>query len=180
MKNLDKYVGLDVHKDTTVIAVAVIGRTGAVRPFGTIGRDLAVSRRETHGLCAPVSIMNVAPGHRAPNAVTTSRGLTIVSSATSPVHRERTRNAGDPPRSSPTVYELVFIQREIIHPPSHSYWLNLFHLSFFSRSANRRIASPGPRKVSPAETRNRFFPSRTAVISNPRHFANRRGSPCKK
>ncbi len=28
MKNLDKYVGLDVHKDTTVIAVAEGGRNG--------------------------------------------------------------------------------------------------------------------------------------------------------
>ncbi len=28
MKNLDKYVGLDVHKDTTVIAVAEGGRAG--------------------------------------------------------------------------------------------------------------------------------------------------------
>jgi hypothetical protein len=28
MKTLNKYVGLDVHKDTTVIAVAEAGRTG--------------------------------------------------------------------------------------------------------------------------------------------------------
>jgi len=40
MKNLDKYVGLDVHKDTTVIAVAEAGRTGEVRLYGTILSDL--------------------------------------------------------------------------------------------------------------------------------------------
>ena len=40
MKNLDKYVGLDVHKDTTVIAVAEAGRTGEVRLYGTISSDL--------------------------------------------------------------------------------------------------------------------------------------------
>ena len=30
MKTLNKYVGLDVHKDTTVLAVAEAGRTGEV------------------------------------------------------------------------------------------------------------------------------------------------------
>ena len=36
----DKYVGLDVHKDTTVIAVAEGGRCGEVRLFGSISSDL--------------------------------------------------------------------------------------------------------------------------------------------
>ncbi|MEO6874117.1 MAG: transposase [Opitutaceae bacterium] len=40
MKNTDKYVGLDVHKDTTVIAVAEAGRSGEVRVYGTISSDL--------------------------------------------------------------------------------------------------------------------------------------------
>ena len=40
MKNLDKYAGLDVHKDTTVLAVAEAGRTGEVRVYGTISSDL--------------------------------------------------------------------------------------------------------------------------------------------
>jgi hypothetical protein len=31
MKTLNKYIGLDVHKDTTVIAVAEDGRAGAIR-----------------------------------------------------------------------------------------------------------------------------------------------------
>jgi len=40
MKKLNKYVGLDVHKDTTVIAVAEAGREGEVRLYGTISSDL--------------------------------------------------------------------------------------------------------------------------------------------
>lgn len=40
MKTLNKYVGLDVHKDTTVIAVAEEGREGEVRLYGTISSDL--------------------------------------------------------------------------------------------------------------------------------------------
>lgn len=37
---IQKYVGLDVHKDTTVIAVAEGGRLGEVRVYGTIASDL--------------------------------------------------------------------------------------------------------------------------------------------
>jgi transposase len=40
MKTLNKYVGLDVHKDTTVVAVAESGRVGEVRIYGTISSDL--------------------------------------------------------------------------------------------------------------------------------------------
>src|ERR1039457_2652987 len=36
----EKYVGLDVHKDTTVVAVADGGRQGEVRLHGTISSDL--------------------------------------------------------------------------------------------------------------------------------------------
>jgi len=38
--NTDKYVGLDVHKDTTVVAVAEGGREGECRIYGTIASDL--------------------------------------------------------------------------------------------------------------------------------------------
>ena len=31
----DKYIGLDVHQDTTVIAIAEKGREGEVRLYGT-------------------------------------------------------------------------------------------------------------------------------------------------
>jgi transposase len=40
MKTINKYVGLDVHKDTTVIAVAEDGRSGEQRVYGTISSDL--------------------------------------------------------------------------------------------------------------------------------------------
>jgi len=38
--NTDKYVGLDVHKDTTVVAIAEGGREGECRVYGTISSDL--------------------------------------------------------------------------------------------------------------------------------------------
>jgi hypothetical protein len=41
MKTINKYVGLDVHKDTTTIAIAESGRTGEVRLYGRISSDLA-------------------------------------------------------------------------------------------------------------------------------------------
>lgn len=40
MKTTHKYIGLDVHKDTTVIAIAEEGRQGEVRLYGTISSDL--------------------------------------------------------------------------------------------------------------------------------------------
>lgn len=45
MKPLDKYVGLDVHKDTTVVAVAEGGWHGEVRLYGTIASDLHAMKR---------------------------------------------------------------------------------------------------------------------------------------
>ncbi len=45
MRTLDKYVGLDVHKDTTVVAVAEGGRHGEVRLYGTIASDLHALER---------------------------------------------------------------------------------------------------------------------------------------
>jgi transposase len=36
----DKYIGLDVHQDTTVIAIAEKGREGEVRLYGSISSDL--------------------------------------------------------------------------------------------------------------------------------------------
>lgn len=45
MKTTTKYVGLDVHKDTTVIAVADGGRDGEVRLYGEISSDLGALER---------------------------------------------------------------------------------------------------------------------------------------
>ena len=45
MKKLNKYVGLDVHKDTTVVAVAESGREGEVRIYGMISSDLHALER---------------------------------------------------------------------------------------------------------------------------------------
>jgi transposase len=41
MSTQNKYVGLDVHKDTTTIAIAESGRDGEVRLYGQIASDLA-------------------------------------------------------------------------------------------------------------------------------------------
>jgi transposase len=41
----DKYVGLDVHKDTTVVAIAEGGRAGECRIYGTISSDLHALER---------------------------------------------------------------------------------------------------------------------------------------
>jgi len=45
MKKIHKYVGLDVHQDTTVIAVAEGGREGEVRVYGQISSDLHALER---------------------------------------------------------------------------------------------------------------------------------------
>ena len=45
MKKIQRYIGLDVHKDTTVIAVADEGREGEVRAYGTISSDLHAIER---------------------------------------------------------------------------------------------------------------------------------------
>jgi transposase len=45
MKKIHKYVGLDVHQDTTVISVAEGGRDGEVRVYGRISSDLHALER---------------------------------------------------------------------------------------------------------------------------------------
>lgn len=45
MKTKNKYVGLDVHKDTTVVAVADGGRDGEVRLYGEVSGDLGAMEK---------------------------------------------------------------------------------------------------------------------------------------
>jgi transposase len=54
MKRKNKYVGLDVHKDTTVVAVADGGREGEVRLYGEISSDLGALEKVLRKLGGPV------------------------------------------------------------------------------------------------------------------------------
>ena len=45
MKKIHKYVGLDVHKDQMVVAVAEGDRDGEVRVYGQISSDLLALER---------------------------------------------------------------------------------------------------------------------------------------
>ena len=62
MKSITLYIGLDVHKDSIVIAIAEPGRNGEIRNFGTITNDLqalekAINRiRKAH----PDAILEIA------------------------------------------------------------------------------------------------------------------------
>ena len=59
MKSINKYVGLDVHKDTTVIAVAECGREGEVRLYGQIDSDLAALEKVLRKLGGENIILHV-------------------------------------------------------------------------------------------------------------------------
>ena len=55
---IQKYVGLDVHKDTTMIAIAEGDRTGEVRLYGQISSDLGAldgARQRGDGVARSVS-----------------------------------------------------------------------------------------------------------------------------
>lgn len=60
MKKHDRFIGLDVHKDTIQIAVAEEGRTGEVRQFGEISSDLHALERALTKLRADGAALHVA------------------------------------------------------------------------------------------------------------------------
>lgn len=53
MENRNMFVGLDVHKDTIDISIAEGGRSGEVRHYGVIARDLAPLDTVVRALRAP-------------------------------------------------------------------------------------------------------------------------------
>lgn len=57
--NTDKYVGLDVHKDTTVVAIAAGGRAGECRIYGTIASDLHALEKLLRKLAADGAKLHV-------------------------------------------------------------------------------------------------------------------------
>jgi transposase len=60
MKAIQRFVGLDVHKDTIVIAVADQGRDGEVRAYGTISSDWHAMERALTKLRADGAELHIA------------------------------------------------------------------------------------------------------------------------
>jgi transposase len=59
MKTHDKFIGLDVHKDTIAIAIAEGGRDGEVRDYGTISNDLHALEKTLRKLGADGATLHV-------------------------------------------------------------------------------------------------------------------------
>jgi transposase len=60
MKGMQRFAGLDVHKDTIVIAVADEGRDGEVRAYGTISSDWHAMERALTKLRADGAELHIA------------------------------------------------------------------------------------------------------------------------
>jgi len=53
MAKRNTFVGLDVHKDSIVVAIAESGRFGEVREYGTVGGELEALDKVLRALRAP-------------------------------------------------------------------------------------------------------------------------------
>src|SRR5260370_8638528 len=62
MKAITLYIGLDVHKDSIVIAIAEAGLKGEIRIFGTITNDLQVLEKALNRIrkAHPGAILEIA------------------------------------------------------------------------------------------------------------------------
>ena len=57
---IQKYVGLDVHKDDTEIAVAEGGRSGEVRAYGKVSSDLVTTEKALRKIKGEHGVLHVA------------------------------------------------------------------------------------------------------------------------
>lgn len=57
---IQKYVGLDVHKDKTTVAIAEGGRHGEVRSYGEISSDLVTTERALRKIRGAHGVLHVA------------------------------------------------------------------------------------------------------------------------
>ena len=76
MKTLNKYVGLNVHKDTTVIAVAEGDRSGAVRLYGQISSDLHALEKALHKIGSK-DLPPTWPTNRGQRGMSSTRGILV-------------------------------------------------------------------------------------------------------
>ena len=62
MKAITLYIGLDVHKDSIVSAIAEAGRNGEIRIFGTITNDLQALEKALNRIrkAHPGAILEIA------------------------------------------------------------------------------------------------------------------------
>ena len=59
MAKRNTFVGLDVHKDSIVVAIAESGRFGEVREYGTVGGELEALDKVLRALRAPGRTLHV-------------------------------------------------------------------------------------------------------------------------
>ena len=57
---IQKYVGLDVHKDKTTVAIAEGDRTGEVRAYGEISSNLVTTEKALRKIKGEQGVLHVA------------------------------------------------------------------------------------------------------------------------